>query len=293
MNKEKEMTAPDVSVGADTEQSSQNLTDNSLTDFDPDFKGADDDLYREIQRRMAPDYLETVSMTTLYDTDFEGQEPLIDGLLYRGAYLLAGSPKVGKSFLMAQLAYQVSTGTPLWNYPVRKGTVLYLALEDDYRRLQERSYRMFGTAENESLFFSVSAGQLGSGLDEQLTNFLREHPGTSLIIIDTLQKVREVDGDNYSYANDYQIITRLKALADSYGISINENGHFAPGGYVTKVSDDFREVYHGPQDIPAEHRVFAYPQLSIREQMAAYQEIIDGSSKEGFRRLAEKHHEER
>ena len=293
MELEKEMTAPVVSVGADTEQSSQNLTDNSLTDFDPDFKGADDDLYREIQRRMAPDYLETVSMTTLYDTDFEGQEPLIDGLLYRGAYLLAGSPKVGKSFLMAQLAYQVSTGTPLWNYPVRKGTVLYLALEDDYRRLQERSYRMFGTAENESLFFSVSAGQLGSGLDEQLTNFLREHPGTSLIIIDTLQKVREVDGDNYSYANDYQIITRLKALADSYGISINENGHFAPGGYVTKVSDDFREVYHGPQDIPAEHRVFAYPQLSIREQMAAYQEIIDGSSKEGFRRLAEKHHEER
>ena len=293
MINEKEMTAPNVSVGADTEQSSQNLTDNSLTDFDPDFKGADDDLYREIQRRMAPDYLETVSMTTLYDTDFEGQEPLIDGLLYRGAYLLAGSPKVGKSFLMAQLAYQVSTGTPLWNYPVRKGTVLYLALEDDYRRLQERSYRMFGTAENESLFFSVSAGQLGSGLDEQLTNFLREHPGTSLIIIDTLQKVREVDGDNYSYANDYQIITRLKALADSYGISINENGHFAPGGYVTKVSDDFREVYHGPQDIPAEHRVFAYPQLSIREQMAAYQEIIDGSSKEGFRRLAEKHHEER
>lgn len=39
MNKEKEMTAPVVSVGADTEQSSQNLTDNSLTDFDPDFKG--------------------------------------------------------------------------------------------------------------------------------------------------------------------------------------------------------------------------------------------------------------
>ncbi len=220
MNKEKEMTAPNVSVGADTEQSSLNLTDNSLTDFDLDFKGADDDLYREIQRRMAPDYLETVSMITLYDTDFEGQEPLIDGLLYRGAYLLAGSPKVGKSFLMAQLAYHISTGTPLWNYPAHKGTVLYLALEDDYRRLQERSYRMFGTAENESLFFSVSAGQLGSGLDEQLTNFLREHPGTSLIIIDTLQKVREVGGDNYSYANDYQIITRLKALADSYGICL-------------------------------------------------------------------------
>lgn len=219
MNKEKEMTAPVVSVDADTEQSSQNLTDNSLTDFDPNFKGFDE-MQREILRMMDPSYLKTVSMSELLDNVYQSKPPLVDGLLYRGTYLFVGAPKLGKSFLMTQLAYHISTGTPLWNYPVRKGTVLYLALEDDYRRLQERSYRMFGTAENESLFFSVSAGQLGSGLDEQLTNFLREHPGTSLIIIDTLQKVREVGGDNYSYANDYQIITRLKALADSYGICL-------------------------------------------------------------------------
>ena len=219
MTNEKEMTAPIVSVGADTEQSSQNLTGNSLTDFDPDFKGFDE-MQREILRMMDPSYLKTVSMSELLDNVYQSKPPLVDGLLYRGTYLFVGAPKLGKSFLMTQLAYHISTGTPLWNYPARKGTVLYLALEDDYRRLQERSYRMFGTAENESLFFSVSAGQLGSGLDEQLTNFLREHPDTSLIIIDTLQKVREVGGDNYSYANDYQIITRLKALADIYGICL-------------------------------------------------------------------------
>lgn len=219
MINEKEMTAPVVSVGADTEQSSQNLTDNSLTDFDPDFKGFDE-MQREILRMMDPSYLKTVSMSELLDNVYQSKPPLVDGLLYRGTYLFVGAPKLGKSFLMTQLAYHISTGTPLWNYPVCKGTVLYLALEDDYRRLQERSYRMFGTAENECLFFSVSAGQLGSGLDEQLTNFLREHSDTSLIIIDTLKKVREVGGDNYSYANDYQIITRLKALADSYGICL-------------------------------------------------------------------------
>ena len=219
MANEKEMTAPVVSVGADTEQSSQNCTNNSLTDFDQDFKGFDE-MQREILRMMDPSYLKTVSMSELLDNVYQSKPPLVDGLLYRGTYLFVGAPKLGKSFLMTQLAYHISTGTPLWNYPAHKGTVLYLALEDDYRRLQERSYRMFGTAENESLFFSVSAGQLGSGLDEQLTNFLREHPDTSLIIIDTLQKVREVGGDNYSYANDYQIITRLKALADSYGVCL-------------------------------------------------------------------------
>ena len=220
MTKEKEMTAPIVSVGADTEQSSQNLTNHSLTDFDSDFKGSDDDFYREIQRRMAPDYLETVSMTTLYDTDFEGQEPLIDGLLYRGAYLLAGSPKVGKSFLMAQLAYQVSTGLPLWGYKVRKTGVLYFALEDNYARLQRRLFRMFGMDGTNDLLFAIYATQLGLGLEEQLKKFVRQHPDTKLIIIDTLQKVREVGGDKYSYANDYEVVGKLKRLADDCGICL-------------------------------------------------------------------------
>lgn len=99
------------------------------------------------------------------------------------------------------------------------------------------------------------------------------------------------------WAEDLPIPAELKDYFDyeAYGrdISINEGGHMAPGGYVVQTSGDFREYYHGPQDIPTEHKVFSYPQLSIWEQMAAYKEVIDGSSKEGFRRLAEKGREER
>ena len=181
---------------------------------------SDDDFYREIQRRMAPDYLETVSMTTLYDTDFEGQEPLIDGLLYRGAYLLAGSPKVGKSFLMAQLAYQVSTGLPLWGYKVRKTGVLYFALEDNYARLQRRLFRMFGAEAVENLYFATHCKTANSGLEDQIRSFMREHPNTGLIIIDTLKRVREVGGADYSYSSDYDIVSRLKAVADSYKVTM-------------------------------------------------------------------------
>lgn len=79
---------------------------------------------------------------------------------------------------------------------------------------------MFGTDGADNLFFSVSAENLGNGLDEQLQEFMKKHTDTRLIIIDTLQKVREVGGDNYSYANDYEIITKLKQFADSYGICI-------------------------------------------------------------------------
>ena len=204
MANKKETAAPNVSVGADTEQP-PNVNNNSITNYPP---------------KNNSKALETVSMAELYDSVYPSKPPLIDGLLYPGTYLFAGAPKVGKSFLIAQIAYHTSMGVPLWEYSVRKGTVLYLALEDDYRRLQERLYRMFGTDGADNLFFSVSAGNLGNGLDEQLQEFMKQHTDTRLIIIDTLQKVREVGGDNYSYANDYEVITRLKQFADSYGICI-------------------------------------------------------------------------
>ena len=102
-------------------------------------------MLRDMRRMSDPAYLHTVSMNDLYQNIYQSRPPVIDGLLYPGTYLFAGAPKVGKSFLMAQLAYHVSMGLPLWGYPVHKGTVLYLALEDDHRRLQGRLYRMFGT----------------------------------------------------------------------------------------------------------------------------------------------------
>ena len=222
MSETKEKTAQIPAVGAAGEQSiPNNITVNNIAEKAPEFN---DEFLREEQRRilrlMDPHYLNTVSMTELYENVYQSKPPLIDGMLYPGVQLFAGPPKLGKSFFMAQLAYHVSTGTTLWGYPVRRGTVLYLALEDDYGRLQKRLYQMFGVESTDNLYFSVSAGQIGNGLDEQLENFVREHPDTVLIIIDTLQKVREMGGDKYSYANDYEIITRLKNFADSKGICL-------------------------------------------------------------------------
>ncbi len=219
MSNKKEKTAPNVSVGADTEQSSRKSTGNIIPADDENIKYFDE-IQREMILMMDPSYLKTVSMTELYDTVFQSKPPLIDSFLYPGTYIFAGAPKLGKSFLMAQLAYHVSTGTTLWNYTTRKGTVLYLALEDDYRRLQERLYRMFGTESSDNLFFSVSAGQISKGLDEQLDWFITEHKDTKLIIIDTLQKVREANGDNYSYANDYEVINRIKRITDNKDLCI-------------------------------------------------------------------------
>jgi len=173
-----------------------------------------------MRRLNDPAYLPTVSMNDLYENVYQSRPPIVDGLLCAGTYLLAGAPKVGKSFLVAQLAYHVSTGLKLWDYEVRKGTVLYLALEDNYQRLQERMFRMFGVEGTDDLHFAVYAKQIGNGLDEQLEKFLREHPDTNLVIIDTLQKVREIGGDAYSYANDYEIVGKFKQFADKHNICL-------------------------------------------------------------------------
>ncbi|MCD7880137.1 MAG: helicase RepA family protein [Clostridiales bacterium] len=164
--------------------------------------------------------LHTVTMTELYDTVFPPRTPLIDGLLYSGTYLFAGSPKIGKSFFMMQLAYHVAMGIPLWDYPVRQGTVLYLALEDDYPRLQGRLMQMFGVESTDNLVLTTQSKTLAEGLTEQMERFMQRHPDTSLVIVDTLQKVREIGNESYSYAMDYKNIAALKEFTDRHNLCL-------------------------------------------------------------------------
>ncbi len=232
MTDKREMTALDAPVGAGAEQSLNNYN-GIIPDYGENFNPSAEEMFEaqmqyeqemqaqaQAEREAAPGFMQTVSMPELYEMVYPGKPPIIDHFLYPGTYLFVGAPKVGKSFMMAQIAYHVSLGTPMWNYSVRKGTVLYLALEDDYRRLQERLYRMFGTETTPDLFFSVASKSLNEGLLDQLGTFLYEHPETSVVIIDTLQKVREAEGDTYSYARDYDIIAGLKAFADKTGICL-------------------------------------------------------------------------
>ena len=164
--------------------------------------------------------LRTVTMNSLLDQTFAPRPPVIDGILYSGTYIFVGPPKIGKSFLMAQIAWHVANGIPLWDCLVRKGGVLYLALEDDYARLQERLSRMFGETGTDSLFLTIRAGTLAGGLVHELEQFLKEHNDTRLIIIDTLQRIREVTSEQFSYSSDYEVMSMLKEISDRYRISI-------------------------------------------------------------------------
>lgn len=191
-----------------------------MSDFNSTIDLDEDEKYELTLARMcSPGFLPVRSMDEVYGTQYTPKEPIIDRLIYPGAYILSGSPKTGKSFMALQLCYHVSKGLPIWGYNVEQGTTLYLALEDDYQRLQLRSYRMFGADASSDLYFAISAKKIGAGLEEQLKTFVQDHPGTKMIIIDTFQKIRG-DEKTCGFKEDYAAIEAIKKVADNLGIVI-------------------------------------------------------------------------
>lgn len=216
----KKAAVPDSSIGVDVEQPLPYKDNEIIIDSKEQFnQQATNNLTVNVTTAREND-LRTISMEELYDTAYPPRVPIVEGLIFNGTYLFVGAPKVGKSFFMAQLGYHVSMGIPLWGFPVTKGTVLYLALEDDYARLQRRLSKMFGMEGSSNLHFATQSKALNQGLEEQLHKFVKEHEDARLIIIDTLQKVREASGDKLSYGNDYEIVTKLKRFSDQYGICL-------------------------------------------------------------------------
>ena len=143
---------------------------------------------------------------------------VVDSLLSQGLHILAGSPKVGKSWLALWLAVMVAKGEPVWGMGVKQGTTLYLWLEDSTLRIQNRLFEITEDAPA-NVHFSTESDILGKGLEQQLHTFLTEHPDTVLVIIDTLQMIRGANYDN-TYANDYRDLSALKQIADASGIAI-------------------------------------------------------------------------
>ena len=163
--------------------------------------------------------LETMTAEQLQSTPYSPVPFLVEELLPEGLHILAGAPKIGKSWLALWLCLCVSQGQPLWNFAVTQGEVLYLSLEDSYRRIQSRLFDLTEDAPP-TLHFAIMADTLKHGLEQQSEQFLTEHPATKLVVIDTLQRVRSAGGDSNLYANDYQDIGLLKKLADERHIAI-------------------------------------------------------------------------
>ena len=151
---------------------------------------------------------------------------IVEPYIAEGLALLAGAPKLGKSWLMLSLALSVAAGRPaLGGLQTSCGAVLMLALEDNERRLQSRIKTLLQGSEVPADLDLVSASvgwrRLNDGGIDDLTLWLGAHPGAKLIVIDTLQKVKALRGQGADvYATDYESLEGLKRLADDHNVAI-------------------------------------------------------------------------
>lgn len=155
-------------------------------------------------------------------TPFEPISWVFENLFSEGLIVIAGSPKIGKSWL-ALLAVDavVHGGRFLGRFQAVHAEAAYLALEDSPRRLQDRMARL-RLKPSSSLHIFTDWPRMPGGL-ELLDDFLDLNPGVKLIIIDTLARIRpiataEIGGT--AYDQDYDLLAPLKAIADRHHAAI-------------------------------------------------------------------------
>lgn len=163
-----------------------------------------------------------ISAQELQNKEFDPTTYIVDKVLPQGLSILAAPPKAKKSWFALDLCLSVSKGLPFLGFETKKSGCLYLALEDGEKRLKERIEKLLNNAIAPSNFnFTTEIPGLSSGLIDYLDLYIIEHPDTKLIIIDTLQKVREnAYGSQNVYAGDYKDMSAIKNLADKYNLCI-------------------------------------------------------------------------
>ncbi len=149
----------------------------------------------------------------------------VPDILPEGLTLLAGKPKQGKSWLALSVALAIAAGgVALGKQPVTRGEVLYLALEDNERRLQARAKQLLAcmTGVPTGMEVALSWPRLDQGGLTSLEDYLQAHPGVRLVVVDTWAKVSPQPASSLrsQYESDYAALSPLKDLADTYRLSI-------------------------------------------------------------------------
>lgn len=156
----------------------------------------------------------------LLETDFPPVRFVIPGILPAGLSILAGSPKIGKSWFALQLATALSVGgAVLGTVRVEKQETAYFALEDGPRRIRSRIEKIGALPDRETLRIIHDLPRKTDPLDF-LDAWMAAYPGTKVIIIDTLARLFPAGFDTNKYSDSYELIAALKTFADRFDIAV-------------------------------------------------------------------------
>lgn len=169
----------------------------------------------------APPMLSTIPAADLQQKNIPPVRWIMEGVIPAGLTILASPPKFGKSWAALALCLATAAGGRFLAHRCYQSGVLYLALEDGERRLKSRLEKLLnGRPAPLGFDFTTEAPTLSTGLVDALEAYMKQHPKTGLVIIDTLQKVRDMGGGKDVYGRDYSDIATLKRFADTHNIAV-------------------------------------------------------------------------
>jgi len=149
---------------------------------------------------------------------------VVHDILPAGLTLLAGKAKIGKSWLAYNIALAVANGdTAFGRYQTGQAEVLYLALEDNRRRLKKRMGIILGADRPApaGLHFHIEWPRIDDGGLQALDQWLTDHRSVRLVIVDTFGKIRgKPDRDKGIYAQDVADLSVLAKLAHAHNIAL-------------------------------------------------------------------------
>lgn len=148
---------------------------------------------------------------------------IAEGYLPEGLTMLAGKPKMGKSWLMLVCGLAVAYGGKFLNsIDVEKGEVLYLDLDGNERRLRSRIDKIMQGEAFPDGFYYCNTHERGLKGVQRLDKWLSGHGDARLIIIDTFVKFRErsTAKSQDTYEKDTHDLYSLQQLAEKHHIGI-------------------------------------------------------------------------
>lgn len=147
---------------------------------------------------------------------------VIPDLIPDGLTMLAGKPKLGKSWFMLDSSVAVARGGIILDRKCVQGDVLYAALEDNQRRLKNRMAKICSGGQwPAGLTFWTQMERLEDGGLDQLNDWIASVENPRLIVIDVFTRVRRITGGKEGmYEADYAAVTPLKQLADDTGVGV-------------------------------------------------------------------------
>lgn len=176
-----------------------------------------------------------ISANELLSRKFPPLLHIVPNILTEGLHILAARPKAGKSWGVLELSMAVSCGGEFLGETAHKGTVLYLALEDSLPRIQRRINKLaFRRSYDPHNLFIATQWPRGADGFKALKGWIDQHPDLQLIVIDTLEKIRNPRHGRNDYEDDYNAIDGLLAIVKENHLSIVVVSH------TRKANSDFQ-----------------------------------------------------